>query len=104
MGIAKMQFNFNLNTLGGVDTKLLAATISQLPNGTKFVGMESGYVYSADSLLFEHPLFKEGAALMGEYRRDVAVVDNKVIEVDHFVGLNLKDVLIDENEEMNNEQ
>lgn len=103
MGRVRMPFNLQRFGLAansnGMDVKLLVSTLLQLPEGTKFVGMELGTAHNPSALLFEHPLLKDGAELTGNYRRNVAVVDNEVKEVDHFIGLDLENALVRDNEQ-----
>lgn len=97
MGTIKMPYRLGLNPKG-MDVKLLASTLLQLPDGTKFIGVELGTQHSPSSLLFFHSLLKDGAELIGNYKRDIAVTDNEVYDVDHFIGLDLEGALVRDNE------
>jgi len=95
MGIAKMRYYPGLDGLK-IDTKLMAAALAALPDKTKFVGVGTKDLYLY--LLFENRIFRDGAEINSTYHRDIAIIGEKVIEVDHFRGLNLKECLIDEND------
>jgi len=91
MNIAKLRLNTKMGIFT-LDAKLLAAAFISLPDGTKLVGTEK---YDMGiTLLFQHPLFREGAEIIPSFQRDVAIVDGEIIEVDHFVGLNLSECLL----------
>jgi hypothetical protein len=110
MGIAKMRFHLGTSGLQGMEARLLAATLLQLPHNTRVVGMEKDTttILDVSVILLEHRLLKDGAELIGSYQRDVAIIDNgggdkEIVEVDTFVGLNLKECLVNEFEDVNEE-
>jgi len=94
MGIAKLKITKLMGLGLGMDTKLMAATLAALPDKTQFVGVETSDLFF--KLLFENPVFRDGAELEATYHRDVALIGDEVVEIDHFKGINLNECLLHE--------
>ncbi len=97
MGVAKMSFNFSGG--GSMSVKLLAQALAALPEDTRLLGIERG-LCSSYSLLLGNKVFKDDSEITPTFERYIAVLsDSELVEVDQFVGLDLKDCLINVNEE-----
>jgi len=91
MGVAKLRLCINRKAFK-IKTKLLAISLLSLPEGTSFVGVENHPLETV--LLLENPLFIDGSELIASFERSIAVINDKIIDVDHFQGMNLSECLV----------
>ncbi len=95
MGIANFKVYLGLDTItsrAGLKVRVLSDVVNNLPENTKLVGVENTDLCTI--FKFENKVFKDDSEIEANYRRDIAIVDGRITDIDHFTGLDLEQCLL----------
>jgi hypothetical protein len=98
MGIANIRLNLStpFTKTIDMDAKLFGMIFTNLPDGTKLVDIQRKLeleTYEIVHITVSNPLFRNDSEITARFQRDCTRINEELVIVDSFQGLDLKGVL-----------